>query len=267
MIEKTLYGTEVLVGLGLSKRQAQVYLALNRAGESKARSLVDAAGVPRQEVYGLLLGLRQMGLVRQNLTTPATYTATPFTEVAKMLFEQRANELTLASQKAEKLTAQLSQPHPAPASMPTCFGTVSEGEGGRHYQKAIAKAQGSIEGVFSWVRFRQFSFRFEDELRAALKRDVALRFVAEKPCGHCLPQWIKSALPRYRFELRTLLNPPDAAVVLFDGACAAIASDKNVCVTRGIDLWTTHTAVTAVCQTYFYRVWANAQRQTDPASP
>jgi hypothetical protein len=143
-----------------------------------------------------------------------------------------------------------------------CFGTVFEAEGGRHYLKAIAEAQGSIEGVFSWVRFRQFSFRFEAELRAALKRDVALRFVAEKPDGHCLPRWI-GPLPKYRFELRTLLNPPDAAIVLFDGAQVAIAFDRNVCVTQGIDLWTAHPALTAAYQAYFYRVWANFYLEPD----
>jgi sugar-specific transcriptional regulator TrmB len=96
-----LEGLGVLVGLGLSRRQARVYLALLRAGVSRARPLVDSAGVPRQEVYGLLLELRQLGLVRQNLTVPKTYTAAPFVEAAKILFEQRANELTLMSQKAE----------------------------------------------------------------------------------------------------------------------------------------------------------------------
>jgi hypothetical protein len=206
------------------------------------------------------LELRQLGLVRQNLTVPATYTATPFVEASKILFEQRANELTLMSRRAQQLTADFSQPPPIPVSAAPCFGTVCEAEGGRHYLKAIAEAQGSIEGVFSWVRFRQFCFRFEPELRAALKRDVALRFVAEKPNGHNLPRWIKP-LPKYRFELRTLLNPPDAAIVIFDGARTAIASDRNTRITQGIDLWTTHPAITAACQTYFYRVWGSTRGQ------
>ncbi len=255
-----LEGVGVLLGLGLSKQQALVYFALLKAGrDSKVRPLADAAGVPRQDAYELLLKLQHMRLVRQNLTFSSIYTAAPFVEATKILFKHRAKELTLMSQKTETLTSQLSQPHPTPAPVP-CFGTVFEAEGGRHYLKAIAEAQGSIEGVFSWVRFRQFCSRFEAELRAALKRDVALRFVTEKPCGHCLPRWIGS-LPKYRFELRTLLNPPDAAVVLFDAKQAAIAFDGDVCITKGIDLWTAHPAVTAACEAYFYRVWTNAQRQ------
>ena len=59
-----LGGVEVLVGLGLSGRQARVYLALLKKGDARAQPLARLARVPRQEVYGLLLELQQLGLVR-----------------------------------------------------------------------------------------------------------------------------------------------------------------------------------------------------------
>ena len=84
-----------------------------------------------------------------------------------------------------------------------------------------------------------------------------LWFVSEKPPGHCLPRWINPTLPKYKFELKTTPNPPDAAIAIFDGTQVAIAFNKDACITQGIDLWTTHPALVAVCQAYFYRVWGS----------
>ena len=53
MAETNLEGVGVLVGLGLSERQARVYLALLKAGSGGARVVAGLAKVPRQEAYGL----------------------------------------------------------------------------------------------------------------------------------------------------------------------------------------------------------------------
>ncbi len=58
------------MGLGLTERQARVYLTLLRTATAKARTVAIYAGVPRQEAYGLLLELQQRGIVHKNLTDP-----------------------------------------------------------------------------------------------------------------------------------------------------------------------------------------------------
>ena len=259
MIETNLEGVGVLAGLGLSERQARVYLALLKAGGGGARVVAGLAGVPRQEAYGLLSELRQLGLARQNLTAPVSYNATPFVEGVRLLLEQKTAELTTITAKANQLTGNPAQTQLAiaPITPKPCFGEISDGEHGKRFQAAIEQANVSVWVVSSWVRFKQFSVRFETQLRAALKRDVLLWFVVEKPPSHRLPNWISPELPRYKFELKTTPNPPDAAIAIFDGKQAAIAFDQNVPVTTGMDLWTTHPALVAVCQGYFHRVWGS----------
>ena len=254
-----LEGVAVLVGLGLSERQARVYLSLLKAGSARVRLVAGLAVVPRQEAYGLLSELQQLGLARQNLTVPVSYSATPFVEGVRLLLEQKTAELTTLTMKANQLTGNLPQTQlaVAPITPKPCFGEVSDGERGKQYQTAIEQANVSVWVVSSWVRFRQFSFRFETQLKAALKRDVMLWFVSEKPPSHRLPRWINPTLPKYKFELKTTPNPPDAAIAIFDGTQAAIAFNKDACITQGIDLWTTHPALVAVCQAYFYRVWGS----------
>ncbi len=254
-----LEGVGVLVGLGLSERQARLYLALLKAGGGGARVVAGLAGVPRQEAYGLLSELQRLGLVRQNLTVPVSYSATSFVEGVRLLLERKTKELTALTLKANQLTGNSAQAQlsVAPVASKPCFGEIVEGEGGKHYQTAIEQAQVSVWVVSSWVRFKQFSVRFEAELRAALKRDVLLWFVAEKPPSHCLPRWISSGLPKYKFRLKTTPNQPDATIAIFDGTQAAIAYDKNASIAQGVDLWTTHPALVAICEAYFFRVWGN----------
>jgi sugar-specific transcriptional regulator TrmB len=252
-----LEGVGVLVGLGLSERQAWVYLTLLRMGDTRARPVASLAGVPRQEVYGLLSELQQMGLVKQNLTVPTTYTPTSFVEAARVLFEHRANELTLISQKARKVTKKYDRSTKAMMLEPhrSCFGTVRAGEQGKKYSTSIQGAQGCVELVSSWVRFRQLCFFFEVDWKAALKRGVHVRVVVEKPPNHYFPKWV-AVLNNPAFELKTMPNPPSAVIAVFDGVQVAVAFDAVTRLAKGPDLWSEHAGLVAACRGYFDRLWA-----------
>ncbi len=222
-----LEGVGVLIGLGLSERQARVYLALLKADDARARPVANAAGVARQEAYRLLLELQQLGLVQKNLTVPVSYVAVPFPEAVKTLFAVRASELMVISHKAKHVTEKFSQNPPAPSVMESllpCFGAVCEGEGGKKYAAALEAAQGCVELVCSWVRFRQLCFHFEGELKAALKRGVRVRVVVEKPSRYSVSKWV-NALDSAVFELRTMPNAPAAVIAVFDGAQVAMTFD------------------------------------------
>ena len=155
----SLEGVGVLTELGLSERQARVYLALLKAGSGGARIVAGLAGVPRQESYGLLTQLQRLGLARQNLTVPASYTATPFIEAARLLLERKTQELTAITLRANQITSNLNQNQPtqpitAPTTPKTSFGEIIEGEDGKHYQTAIEQTQVSVWVISSWTRFR-----------------------------------------------------------------------------------------------------------------
>lgn len=96
-----LEGVDVLTGLGLSDRQARVYLALLKLGIVR-RVVAKLAGVPRQTVYYSLVELQRLGLVKQNLSAPTSYAALPYSDTVKRLLEQKTHELVKISQKAER---------------------------------------------------------------------------------------------------------------------------------------------------------------------
>jgi hypothetical protein len=222
-----LEGAGVLVGLGLSGRQALVYLVLLRLGAAEVRAVADAAGVARQEVYRLLSELQQTGLVLKNLTIPTVYSAVAFPEAVKLLFEKHAGrEISLM---ANYLTGKfsLSPSNAAVELTKPCFGVVSGGGRGKKYAAALQGAQGSVELVLGWVRFGQLCFLFDAELRAALKRGVRIRAAVEKsPCCCHLPKLV-SELDRSMFELRTLQSLPPVALAIFDGVEIGRASCRE----------------------------------------
>lgn len=247
----------VLASLGLTGRQARVYLALLKTGELKAKAVAEIALVNRQEVYRILDSLQHLGLIQQNIDAPTSFTAIPIAEGVRLLLQQKASELTLMSKKANWLTKKLSL---LPIVFPTatavvpkqCFGEVAEGDRGKKYLQAIQETQSAIEAVTSWLRFKQQSFLFETQLKNLLKKDINLNVITEKPANHHLPKWVSTALSKYpNFNLKTQLNTPLVSVTLFDHTQAAIAFNPNTPITRGPTLWTTHPALTTLCQAYY----------------
>jgi sugar-specific transcriptional regulator TrmB len=253
----------VLVGLGLSVRQARVYLALLRAGVARVQVVSDLSHVHRQEVYRVLDVLQQMGLVQRKVSNPATFSVTPLSEAVKLLLGQKTSELCLVAKKAEQLTKRLSLGvggSELELTLRPCFGEVVEADRGRHYKAAIKGVHKVFEAVTGWHRFKQLSIHFDTQLLGALRRGVTVHVVTEKPPLQPLPKWVGVAQSKYPlFELRTLPVLPSAAVTIFDHTQAVTAYNPNVSITKGPEMWTENTALTALAQVYFQRQWECSQ--------
>lgn len=252
-----LEGVEVLTGLGLTVRQARVYLALLKAGDTKAKVIAEFAQVERQEVYRLIETLKLAGLVEQNLTVPTSYTATPIAQTVKILLDQKTDQLMALTEQATQLAGKLnrSQNQAFRATQP-CFGVICDGYRGKKYQNALQETRKSIDLATSWVRFKQLSFRFESQFREALRNGVEMRFVVEKPLNYQMHRWVKAAREKYgNFRIKTQPNPLPAAVAIFDQKKAAVSFSVNASLSKGPDLWTTNPSLAALCKAYFDSVW------------
>jgi sugar-specific transcriptional regulator TrmB len=251
---------DVFTSLGLSNRQARVYLALLKTGDAKAKIVAAYAQVERQEVYNLIEELHQRGLVEQNLTTPTSYTATPIDKAIALLIGQKSDELICLINKATKMVTKLTQTPNVCVGKKPCFGTIFEGSRGKQYIEAIQETRQSIDIVTSWTRFNQQNLQDEPLFYAKLKKRVNLRYIIEKPSKCSIPRWVEAAKEKYsNFEIRTQPNPPSVAVAIFDQKKAAIAYDAHANLNEGPDLWTTHHPLTVLCQTYFDVTWKQAQ--------
>jgi sugar-specific transcriptional regulator TrmB len=256
-----LAGADVLTDLGLSDRQARVYLALLSAGGARARSVAALASIPRQEVYHLLEELKQLGLVEQSITMPTSYSATSIDEAVGLLIEEKTNEVSNVSLRAHHLVRKLNSIKPklpAYVAPKSCFGVVCEGDRGKRYQKAILETEHTLEIVVSWVQFKQACFRFGTHLRDTFKKGVNLRIITEKPSNHQFPKWVEPALDIYQnLQLETIPKAPTASFSLFDGKQAAIQFSPNCNFMKGPTLWTTNETLITTCQAYAHSTGLN----------
>ncbi len=256
---------DVLVSLGLTGRQARVYLALLRIGEAKAKAIADLSLVNRQEIYRIIDSLQLIGLVQRNVTAPTTFTAAPIAEGTKLLLQQKTSELSIMCQKAKQLTKQFNQTicclNPVASDQKTCLGTVSEGDRGKKYRYAIEKTQLTIEAVTSWKRFKQTTTLFESELQNALQNGVIIHIVTEKLPNQPLPKWVTQTRNKYssRLHLKTFPTTPAATIAIFDYAQVAIAFTSNTQLTKGPDLWSNNPTLIALSRTYFTSIWAQTE--------
>ncbi len=258
-----LVGVGVLVGLGLSGRQARVYLAALKLGGGRVQAIADLSLVSRQEIYRLIGGLQEMGLVQKHITNPTTYTATSFAEVAELLLEQKTTQLSSLTQQISQLTDRLNRNAGCTAGsvdLKPCFGTIFEADRGKKYRQTLLATSRSMEAIVSWRRFKQINMHNQDQLQSALKNGVTLRIVAEKPANHHLPKWIKPALIKYpNFLFKIQQTTPSVAVTIFDQKTADIAFNPNSSLTKGPDLWTATPSILALCQEYFNANWNHAK--------
>jgi sugar-specific transcriptional regulator TrmB len=251
---------DVFTSLGLSNRQARVYLALLKTGAAKAKIVAAYAQVERQEVYNLIEELHQRGLVEQNLTAPTSYTATPIDKAVTVLIAQKSDELICLTKNATKLVTKLTKTPNVCVGKKHCFGTIFEGSRGKQYIAAMEETRQSIDIVTSWTRFNQQNFHDEPLFYSKLKKGVHLRYIIEKPAKCNLPRWVEAVKEKYgNFEIRTQSDPTAASIAIFDQKKAVIVYDAQANLNEGPDLWTTHHPLTVLCQTYFDVAWKQAQ--------
>lgn len=94
--------------LGLSSKEANVYLALLRRGPSSVRQLAEAAGVNRGTTYDILKSLQEHGVVSFYDKDKKTYFVAEEPESIKHLLEDRKKSLQHLHQQFDSVLPQLS---------------------------------------------------------------------------------------------------------------------------------------------------------------
>lgn len=98
MDERRLY--EILRELGLSKREADIYLYLSRRGPQKAQSVAVHLNIDRAQTYRSLTSLQEKGIVELTIEAPTRYIAVPVEPLLESHIKDRKNEV--ARMEAEK---------------------------------------------------------------------------------------------------------------------------------------------------------------------
>jgi sugar-specific transcriptional regulator TrmB len=98
-----------LTWLGLSGRQARVYLALLKTGPAKAKTIAELSFVNRQDIYRIIESLQAIGLVQRQITAPTMFTATSIEETLENLLKQKTRALRKMRTKAKCIVKKFNQ--------------------------------------------------------------------------------------------------------------------------------------------------------------
>lgn len=91
---------KVLRDLGLSRREAEVYIFLSRRGPQGANSVSNVLKIERVQTYRALKSLQEKGIVEATLETPTRFSAVPFDTLLTSLITTRKSRISeLEAQK------------------------------------------------------------------------------------------------------------------------------------------------------------------------
>jgi sugar-specific transcriptional regulator TrmB/CBS domain-containing protein len=90
--EKRLF--EILRELGLSKREADIYIYLSRKGPQKAHSVAVHLDIDRAQMYRSLTSLQEKGIVELTLEAPKRYIAVPIESLLGSYINDKKSEVT-----------------------------------------------------------------------------------------------------------------------------------------------------------------------------
>lgn len=92
-----------LVGVGLSRIDAEVYVFLATKGSQKARKIAEALKMSKQQLYRTLRKLQDKGIVHSSGERPATFSAVHIEKVIDLLIEANLEEAQQMEENREKI--------------------------------------------------------------------------------------------------------------------------------------------------------------------
>lgn len=250
---------KTLKWLGLTERQAKVYLALLQIGSSGAEAVSKLSSVHRQEVYRVATYLQHMGLVETNLTKPRTYRAVPVKRAIEIMLNQKNTEYDEVLIHAKHLIDKYNRvdiPAISHSGKP-CFAIVSGNECIRKMKNAVECTRKSIKMVSTFKIFCQLFSIHEELLKDALANNVCIQVITDGPSAESIPNWVLQKLFENEglFELKIVPTQLQTAVVLYDNAQFCLSINVTSDITRGSQLWSNSESLIALSREYFDFKW------------
>jgi len=94
---------QVLRDLGLSRREAEVYIFLSRRGPQGAGSVSTMLKIERVQTYRALKSLQEKGIVEATLEAPTRFSAVPFDNLLNSLITTRKSRISELEAQREAL--------------------------------------------------------------------------------------------------------------------------------------------------------------------
>ena len=206
--------------MGLSRRQARVYLALLISGTSTAKAISRVSKVPRQDIYTVMPALEKMGLCEVAITKPVMFRATPLQKGLELLMKRKIAEYEEMQIKTRNLLDELEHYNRGTRfqeDKTEFFLLPAMKERVLMIEEAISNARSAVDSFTTSNIFRQAVVSSKETLMKTLKRGISFRFLVEDLKSEDFQLEIPQAVlksPHFEIRYVTVLVP--AAAVLID---------------------------------------------------
>jgi len=252
---------QTLIKLGLTNRQATVYLWLAKTGISPIKNISKGTKIARQHIYKIAESLTDIGLVEKVLTVPTKFAATPIEIGIPVLMENKNKEYTCLKKDTTKLIEtiknqreKISHQEEKPDFIVVSGKTVTLSK----INEVLQSCQQTIKAIGPWIGLQKAFFANCENMKKSLEKGVQIRHIVDTPPEKKIfVNKIKDLLDHPLFTVRCIPPPVPAIMFLCDKKKAMI-SQSIIRPEETPDLWVTNPHLITVLEGYFETVWNKA---------
>jgi sugar-specific transcriptional regulator TrmB len=255
-------GINLLTQLGLTTRQAQVYITLAQTGQATAKTIAKTLQTDRAEVYRAITELEKTGITQRILTSPITFKASPISEAFKILLKQNAEKHSQIQAKTERFIQKFQENNQENTNQEEHkYSLMRRPEDALNDAiKGVKYAQTSIDAILKTTLFKSSILTQSEVLKEAIKRGVKFRYIVHLPQSEKIPL-IVHTYDKNGFSIKHSPTPPQTTLIITDKKEAMVIIVKKASREKAPRqvLHSNDPNVVATFQDYFELKWSSAQ--------
>ncbi|MDG6221827.1 MAG: helix-turn-helix domain-containing protein [Candidatus Bathyarchaeota archaeon] len=252
---------QTMTKLGLTSRQAIVYLWLTKSGIAPIKTISRGTKIARQHIYKITENLNQIGLVEKILDAPTKFKATPIEIGISILMENKNTEFTnlktettdlIKSVKKQTITSSVQDEKPEFVVVSGKALTLSK------LHQGLGESQKAIDGIGAWIRIKKAFYNNYANIKKSLDKGIQIRQIIDTPPDkEQFKNELKEILEHPLYSIKCIPPPPPAILFLRDKKEAMI-SNSVASPEETPDLWVSNQHLVTILQDYFEMMWNKA---------
>ncbi len=245
--------------MGLTFRQAKIYLLLTRTGKQKATAISKTANADRSNVYQTLAQLQKKGLVAKILGKPTLYEAIPVQEAITNILEHKKKQYYKICEEAKEIL-RIIPANKMSSQKETEFRVTSYGKEAelKKVTHTCDTAEESIDLLLNKITFHTGVINYAEPHIKAMKRGVKYRIITEYTNPKPILKTLQTLMAEPNFQIKHIHYTPKVEICITDKRNAAISLIPNRGIGERPTLGTTNLGCLEIFQIFFDSIWNQA---------
>lgn len=252
---------QALTGLGLTSRQAKIYLILSQMEKASINTLCLRSKIDRANVYRTMKQLEDLKIVEKLATSPTTFKASPINEGMFLLLERQKSEFINNEAKAKLLLEKYPNGH----TSVTCekganFAIVPSGK--LAYNEIIERIESSHkthQAIVYWKDFECMPDIIAFVWKKLLLRGVEITVLVFSESDKQLPKRFEEFRTFGKIEVRITTKRPKTTFAIYDGKTALLSTLPMIYDSMNAYLLMENVALVGLLQEYFELMWHDSK--------